>query len=82
LLRIIQFFNLGSFGCEAGTEDGFAPNDPDQNCCPHDSDYDPDGPNWTINLTELLRLIQFFNSGSYHHCPAMSTEDGFCPGLT
>jgi hypothetical protein len=29
----------------------------------------------------LLRLIQFFNSGGYHHCPANGTEDGYCPGL-
>jgi hypothetical protein len=32
-------------------------------------------------LTELLRLIQFFNSGGYSHCPASATEDGYCPGL-
>jgi hypothetical protein len=49
-------------------------------CCPHDSDYNPDGPSWTIDLTELLRLIQFFNSGGYTYCPGMGTEDGFCPG--
>jgi len=29
----------------------------------------------------LLRLIQFFNSGGYHACPAENTEDGFCPGV-
>jgi hypothetical protein len=28
----------------------------------------------------LLRVIQFFNSGGYHFCPALATEDGFCPG--
>lgn len=33
-----------------------------------------------IKLTELLRLIQFFNSGGYRHCPDLGTEDGFCPG--
>jgi hypothetical protein len=82
LLRIIQFYNSGGFGCQLGTEDGYAPNDPDQGCCPHDSDYHPDyTASWTINLTELLRLIQFFNSGGYYHCPANSTEDGYCPGV-
>ena len=25
LLRIIQFYNIGAFHCQAGTEDGFAP---------------------------------------------------------
>jgi hypothetical protein len=81
LLRVIQFFNSGGFGCEGGTEDGYAPGDPDQNCCPHDSDYNPAGPSWTIDLTELLRLIQFFNSGGYNYCPGNQTEDVYCPGL-
>jgi len=31
-----------------------------------------------INLTELLRLIQFFNMGGYYACPGENTEDGFC----
>jgi hypothetical protein len=81
LLRVIQFFNSAGFGCETGTEDGFAPNDPDQECCPHDSDYSPSGPDWTISLSELLRLIQVFNSGGYSYCPAGGTEDGYCVGL-
>jgi CD109 antigen len=38
---------------------------------------DEDGDN-AISLSELLRLIQFFNSGEYH-CQA-GTEDGFNPG--
>ncbi len=32
-----------------------------------------------ISLSELLRVIQFFNSGGYH-CES-GTEDGFAPGL-
>lgn len=33
-----------------------------------------------IELSELLRLVQFFNSGGYH-CDAVSgTEDGYAPG--
>ena len=79
LLRVIQFFNSGGFGCQEGTEDGYAPADTDRDCCPHDSDYNG-GTSWSIDLTELLRLIQFFNSGGYTHCPAAGTEDGFCPG--
>ena len=86
LLRIIQFFNTGGFHCAdppESTEDGFAPgvNLAMEACATHDSDYNPSGPSWTIDLTELLRLIQFFNTGGYHHCPANGTEDGFCPGL-
>ena len=33
-----------------------------------------------INLSELLRVIQFFNSGGYNFCPELMTEDTFCPG--
>ena len=44
----------------------------------HDADQDGDN---EISLTELLRIIQFFNSGGYHACPDQITEDGFCPGL-
>jgi hypothetical protein len=78
LLRVIQFYNSGGFGCQDGTEDGYAPNAQDRECTPHSSDYMPH--DWQINLQELLRLIQFYNSGGYHHCPENSTEDGFCPG--
>jgi hypothetical protein len=81
LLRVIQFFNSDSFGCEPETEDGYAPNDADTGCMPHDSDYNPQ--DWDISLSELLRLVQFFNSGGYFNCPEAdpATEDGYCPGL-
>ena len=85
LLRLIQFFNLGGLRCvPAGqtTEDGYIPGTlGETDCARHDSDYLD--PVWTINLTELLRLIQFFNLGGYHACPDNEppTEDGFCPGL-
>jgi len=76
LLRVIQFFNSSGYGCNDGTEDGYAPNGLDQGCTPHSSDYNP--MDWRINLSELLRLIQFFNSGAYHPC--LGSEDGYCPG--
>ncbi|HPO14930.1 MAG TPA: glycosyl hydrolase family 28-related protein [Candidatus Hydrogenedentes bacterium] len=41
----------------------------------HSADQDCDG---YVNLSELLRIIQFFNSNGYH-CQA-GTEDGFAPG--
>ncbi len=76
LLRIIQFFNSGGFSCLEGTEDGYAP-DPggDKSCNAHDSDYNPG--DWKIGLTELLRVIQFFNTNGYGF--DVTTEDGFRP---
>jgi hypothetical protein len=80
LLRVIQFFNSGGFHCQSGTEDGYAPGPGDTTACAlYDSDYHP--PDWKINLSEVLRVIQFFNMGGYHACPADGTEDGYCPGL-
>ncbi|NJL73509.1 MAG: hypothetical protein HC888_19280, partial [Candidatus Competibacteraceae bacterium] len=77
LLRVIQFYNLTGYGCEPGTEDGYAPDDPDRNCAPHSSDYNPQ--DWDIALTELLRLIQFYNLGGIAPCPGDPlSEDGFC----
>ncbi len=93
LLRVIQFFNSGGYHCETGTEDGYAPGLVTDkglqplvwrqitkvDCFPHSSDYMPQ--DWLITLSELLRVIQFFNSGGYHYCPEDNTEDGFCPGV-
>lgn len=77
LLRVIQFFNLRGFHCQEGTEDGFTPGaGTPTDCTPHASDYNTQ--NWQISLTELLRLIQFFNLRSYYACA--ESEDGFCPG--
>jgi len=42
----------------------------------HSADTNRDG---AINLSELLRVIQFFNVGGYQ-C-AFGTEDGYAPGL-
>jgi hypothetical protein len=82
LLRVIQFFNIRGFHCVTPpetSEDGFLPGaGGDQSCAPHASDYAPQ--NWQISLTELLRLIQFFNMRGYHACPELLTEDGYCPG--
>lgn len=82
LLRVIQFFNMGGFHCvtpPAVSEDGYLPGaGEDYECTPHASDYNPQ--NWQISLTELLRLIQFFNTGGYHPCLGANTEDGYCPG--
>jgi hypothetical protein len=31
-----------------------------------------------LSLSELLRLVQLYNTGGYHTCG--EAEDGFCPG--
>ncbi len=83
LLRVIQFFNSDGFSCAdppESTEDGYQPGAGDESCVPHASDYNPG--DFEISLSELLRLIQFFNSGGYVACPDADppTEDGYCPG--
>ena len=81
LLRVIQFFNSGGYHCADNpedTEDGYIPGIGDNiTCKPHVSDYNPQ--DWNIQLTELLRLIQLFNSGGFSYCPEMATEDNYCP---
>ncbi len=76
LLRAIQLYNSGEFHCDPeNDEDGFAIGAGDQSCTHHQSDYAPQ--DWRITLTELLRLIQFYNTpGGYRPCD--SGEDGYC----
>jgi len=50
---------------------------PGKACAYHSSDYAPQ--DWAISITELLRVIQFYNAGAYHRCD--HGEDGFCPGV-
>ena len=80
---MIQFYNSLGLHCAdvpSSTEDGFVPGTgANQTCTPYDTDYSPQ--NWVISLSELLRLIQFYNSGGYSYCPLQNTEDDFCPGL-
>lgn len=78
LLRGIQLFNAGQYHCDDSTEDGFAVGSGPRGCAPHNSDY-RDGADWRISLTELLRLIQFFNLGGY--VPSGTAEDGYEPVL-
>lgn len=80
LLRVIQFFNAGGYHCALeGSEDGYMPGENvlQRMCKPHLSDYNPQ--DWKIQLTELLRLIQFFNFGGYSRdCGDNADIDGFC----
>lgn len=79
MLRVIQFYNSDGLGCKEGTEDGYEPSiDDDFDCVTHAIDYAPQ--DWFVSLSELLRLVQLYNSNGYHYCPDSVTEDGYCPG--
>ena len=83
LLRVVQLYNNHGLYCdpELLSEDGYIPGvDHDrEDCNPHDSDYGPQ--DWRVNLTELLRVVQFFNSDGYHLCYESESEDGYCVGV-
>jgi len=78
LLRMIQMFNAGAYYCDAEADDGFSVVElvpgASRLCAFHSADYTP--PNWTIELSELLRVVQFFNLGGYVACS--ESEDGYC----
>ncbi len=94
LLRVIQLFNSKGYHCghvgdpDYPSPDGYSPGSEAlwQNGLAHDADYQPQ--DWRIDLSELLRIIQFYDlpgagyctDKSYHYCPDEDTEDGFCPG--
>jgi hypothetical protein len=76
LMRVVQLFNAGAYSCAdppQSTEDGYLPGTGDESCAPHNSDYAPQ--DWSIGLSELLRLIQLFNAGVY--MADAEGEDGF-----
>lgn len=74
LLRVVQLYNYGSFGCGCMTEDGYDLSSSVRTCYPHSSDYTPQ-PDWKVSFYELLRLIQLYNFGSYR--VQAGTEDGY-----
>lgn len=81
LLRVIQYYSSQGIHCAnnpGDTEDGYIPgaNINQRACAPHNTDYDPQ--DWVISLSELIRLIQFYNADVYHPCEG--SEDGFCAG--
>lgn len=76
LLRVIQLYTHTDYHCgTAGEEDGYGLGKGDRSCIPHSADYSPG--DWKITLSELLRVIQFYNMG-YH--PDADGEDGFATG--
>lgn len=80
VLRMIQLYNADAFSCATsiGEDDIYQLGLGSQNCCPHKSDYLDGTPDWTIKLSELLRVIQFYNSAGWSYCPG-GAEDNFCP---
>lgn len=77
VLRIIQFYNSGGLHCDAAQEDGYAPGAGGGHTCPpHAADHTPQ--DWVLSLSEVLRMIQFYNSDGY--CRAGGTEDAYKPG--
>jgi hypothetical protein len=78
LLRVIQLYNARAMHCDSLATDGYAPGEVgDTTCNRHDSDYLD--PAWTIELRELLRLVQLYHAPSgYTACPDGGTVDGFC----
>ncbi|MCX8064751.1 MAG: hypothetical protein N3G21_06215 [Candidatus Hydrogenedentes bacterium] len=61
---------------EGSLEGGVYEGEGEPICTYHSADYNK---NWKIELQELLRVIQFFNSYGYH-CQS-GTEDGYAPGI-
>ena len=82
LLRVIQFYNSDGYHCAAGgdvSDEGFMPGSGDESCTPHTADWNG-GADWSIDLSELLRVIQFYNAGGYHVCDDPFSDEGLCPG--
>ncbi|MBI1320009.1 MAG: DUF4397 domain-containing protein [Candidatus Hydrogenedens sp.] len=83
LLRIVQLYNAGAYFCtnDINSEDGYSVEDSGidfgtGNCTPHDADFLQDGVEGVLELSELLRPIQFFNLGGQLVLNG-STEDGW-----
>jgi hypothetical protein len=82
LLRIIQLYNAGGYACAGSltdSEDGFIVGTQGAggvDCLPHSADY-LDANN-QISLSELLRMIQYYNAGLIRYCPGEASEDAFC----
>ena len=80
MLRVIQMFNYGGYGCDDTSEDGYGLGDgKHRNCAPHSGDYQIQ--DWKFNLSELLRQIQLYNAPGKGYILQEGTEDGFAPLL-
>jgi hypothetical protein len=76
---MIQFYNIGTYHCADDSEDGFAPGIGDDSCGAHDADHlNTDG---SVDMSELLRTIQFYNAEDSAYKVEDGSEDGYAPGL-
>lgn len=80
LLRIIQLYNFGGYGCDVESEDGFSTAGLPCEGAFHDGDYLP--PFGQFTLSEVLRVIQFYNAGGYSLDCDGASEDGFLVTLS
>jgi hypothetical protein len=78
LLDVIALLNVGEYSCGNGGAAYQQGPGGGRLCLPHGADFEGGAADWEISLSELLRLIQFYNLGGYHRCAG--TEDGYCPG--
>jgi internalin A len=77
-LRVIQLYNAGVYSCNGTDPDGYQVGPTGgQGCQAHGADYKGGAADWRFNLSELLRVVQFFNTGGYYRCVGDS-EDGYC----
>ncbi|MDQ1257846.1 MAG: hypothetical protein QG656_2453 [Candidatus Hydrogenedentes bacterium] len=80
LLRVIELFTATTdhtYRCNANGEDGYDIGPGSRSGMPHSSDY-LGGNDWTLSLSELLRMIDLFSSTDDHaYGPDASSEDGF-----
>lgn len=76
LMAAVDLYEAGEYH---RTGPGYAPGPGPHTGPPHASDYAPQ--DWRIDMHELLRLIQLYNSGGYTDCwqQQPATEDGYCP---
>ena len=76
LYRVVDdLYDNEDYQISNSTDDGYAPGTGYYAGYKHHTDYNP--ANWAITLTEILRLIQFYNSAGYEVDP--NGEDGFAP---
>lgn len=76
LLRLVQLFNAGGFGCDVKAEDLYSPDSTATNCDAHALDYSTQ--NFRFDFSELLRGVQLFNFGRYNYCANGTTPDPYC----
>jgi len=78
-LRVVQLYNATSISCGPLEEDGYQLGPAGGfDCLRHSADYS--AKSWRVTLSEILRIVQFYNVGVFSFCPGSGTEDGYCLG--